>query len=103
MPAVLMSFLLVLIVFIIIDPNRPKRGLITVDQGPMPELKQGNHQEAIGNIPRGRGGRDAPDCRLRRRDVDRGVDVLGFSAAVWHAAAYICTRSPVRPIRASRT
>ncbi len=37
-PTVLVSFLIVLIVFIIIDLDRPKRGLIQVDQRPMLQL-----------------------------------------------------------------
>lgn len=37
-PLLLVSFLITLIVFIIIDLDRPKRGLITVNQGPMVEL-----------------------------------------------------------------
>ena len=39
-PALLVSFLIALIVFIIIDLDRPKRGLIQVDQGIMLELRQ---------------------------------------------------------------
>lgn len=39
-PAALVSFLIALIVFIIIDLDRPKRGLIQVDQGIMLELRQ---------------------------------------------------------------
>ncbi len=40
-PIVLVSFLIALIVFIIIDLDRPKRGLIQVDQSAMFELRQG--------------------------------------------------------------
>ncbi|HEY9098902.1 MAG TPA: hypothetical protein VIN38_08530 [Thiobacillus sp.] len=39
-PAALVSFLIALIVFIIIDLDRPKRGLIQVDQAIMLELRQ---------------------------------------------------------------
>ncbi|MBS7661404.1 hypothetical protein I0D00_05505 [Pseudomonas lalucatii] len=39
-PTVLVSLLIALIVFIIIDLDRPKRGLIQVDQGIMQELQQ---------------------------------------------------------------
>ena len=39
-PTIMMSFLIVMIVFIIIDLDRPKRGLIRVDQGSMLELRQ---------------------------------------------------------------
>ncbi len=39
-PTVLVSFLIALIVFIIIDLDRPKRGLIQVDQGIMLELRE---------------------------------------------------------------
>lgn len=38
-PLVLVSFLITLIVFIIIDLDRPKRGIITVDQRPLLELR----------------------------------------------------------------
>jgi hypothetical protein len=39
-PIILVSFLIALIVFIIIDLDRPKRGLIQVDQNVMLELRQ---------------------------------------------------------------
>ena len=39
-PAVLVSLLISLIVFIIIDLDRPKRGLIQVNQSVLHELKQ---------------------------------------------------------------
>lgn len=39
-PTVMVSFLIAMIVFIIIDLDRPKRGLIQVDQGSMLELRQ---------------------------------------------------------------
>ena len=39
-PTLLISFLIALIVFIIIDLDRPKRGLIQVDQGIMLELRE---------------------------------------------------------------
>ncbi|MGV8991080.1 MAG: hypothetical protein ACOH1Q_06720 [Thiobacillus sp.] len=39
-PTALVSFLIALIVFIIIDLDRPKRGLIQVDQSIMLELRQ---------------------------------------------------------------
>ena len=42
-PTILVSFLISLIVFIIIDLDRPKRGLIQVDQGIMIELKESNY------------------------------------------------------------
>lgn len=42
-PIVLVSFLITLIVFIIIDLDRPKRGLIQVNQGVMMELKSYIH------------------------------------------------------------
>lgn len=42
-PAVLVSLLISLIVFIIIDLDRPKRGFIQVNQGAMLELRQGQH------------------------------------------------------------
>ncbi len=42
-PTALVSFLIAMIVFIIIDLDRPKRGLIQVDQGIMQELQQGDH------------------------------------------------------------
>jgi len=41
-PTIMVSFLISLIVFIIIDLDRPKRGLIQVDQGIMVELKKNN-------------------------------------------------------------
>lgn len=44
-PLVLISFLITLIVFIIIDLDRPKRGLIKVDQSALIELKT-NHSNA---------------------------------------------------------
>jgi hypothetical protein len=40
-PTVLVSFLISMIVFIIIDLDRPMRGLIQVDQGIMQELREG--------------------------------------------------------------
>jgi hypothetical protein len=39
-PIVLVSFLITLIVFIIVDLDRPKRGLIQVNQSGMTELLQ---------------------------------------------------------------
>lgn len=42
-PIILVSFLITLIVFIIIDLDRPKRGLIQVNQGLMIELQQSGH------------------------------------------------------------
>ena len=39
-PLLLVSVLITLIVFIIIDLDRPKRGLIQVDQGDMTELME---------------------------------------------------------------
>ena len=39
-PVVLVSLLVTLIVFIIIDLDRPKRGLIQVNQSPLLELQQ---------------------------------------------------------------
>ncbi len=42
-PIILVSFLITLIVFIIIDFDRPKRGLIQVNQGVMMELKSYVH------------------------------------------------------------
>lgn len=41
-PAALISLLIAMIVFIIIDLDRPKRGVIQVDQGIMIELQQGS-------------------------------------------------------------
>ena len=38
-PTVLLTFLIVLVVFIVIDLDRPKRGLIKVKQNSMMELK----------------------------------------------------------------
>lgn len=38
-PTMMVSFLIALIVFIIIDLDRPKRGLIQVNQGPMQTLQ----------------------------------------------------------------
>lgn len=40
-PTLMVSFLIVLIVFIIIDLDRPKRGLIQVDQSPIELLRDG--------------------------------------------------------------
>ncbi len=40
-PTIMMSLLIAMIVFIIIDLDRPKRGLIQVDQSSMLELQQG--------------------------------------------------------------
>ncbi|NND44127.1 MAG: hypothetical protein HKN58_02300, partial [Xanthomonadales bacterium] len=42
-PMTLVAFLVTLIVFIIIDLDRPKRGLIQVNQAPMEELLPGAH------------------------------------------------------------
>lgn len=42
-PIILVSLLITLIVFIIIDLDRPKRGLIQVNQGVMTELQTSNH------------------------------------------------------------
>ena len=39
-PTIMVSFVIAMIVFIIIDLDRPKRGLIRVDQGSMLELRQ---------------------------------------------------------------
>ena len=46
-PAALVSFLIALIVFIIIDLDRPKRGLIQVDQGIMLELRQNGSPSSL--------------------------------------------------------
>lgn len=40
MPVVLVSLLITLIVFLIIDLDRPRRGLIEIDQSAMLELQQ---------------------------------------------------------------
>ena len=54
-PIVLVSFLITLIVFIIVDLDRPKRGLIQVNQTGMTELLNGiNHdfkESSLGKLP----------------------------------------------------
>lgn len=42
-PTIMVSFLIAMIVFIIIDLDRPKRGLIQVDQGSMLVLRESQH------------------------------------------------------------
>ena len=39
-PTIMLSFLIVLVVFIIVDPDRPKRGVIKVKQDSMIELQE---------------------------------------------------------------